>query len=393
MSSEIEITGTSIERATRSAVRWRVPVSDVGTFGFGHEVHVGAGDAAGVGGQDDGAVHLGQLREPLRAEGGVEQEPAGADVEHLGPVAHHDQAAHLRLEDPVEPVAQRRAGRDDAERRHELGRCGGAPSPDVTGRPVVDCWASRRLRRRVGVRRSSVQTSRTASSRVATRSTSMPGQLERRAGRHDRAPEPEARRLRQPASGLVHLAQLATEADLAARHDVGGHRRRPDPRRRERERQREVGARARPPSPRRPPRCGRRARRTASATCCCSTATTSASRPLSRPCAERRGVGMAERRDERLHLDEQRAVTVEHGRDHRAGRAGPPVGEEQRGRVGHALEPAVGHLEEAELVGGAEAVLHGAQQAQRVVALALEGQHGVDEVLEHPRARQRRRPW
>ncbi len=35
MSSDTEITGTSIERATRSAVRWRVPVSDVGTFGLG----------------------------------------------------------------------------------------------------------------------------------------------------------------------------------------------------------------------------------------------------------------------------------------------------------------------------------------------------------------------
>ena len=34
-SSDTEITGTSIERATRSAVRWRVPVSDVGTFGLG----------------------------------------------------------------------------------------------------------------------------------------------------------------------------------------------------------------------------------------------------------------------------------------------------------------------------------------------------------------------
>ncbi len=35
MSSLTEITGTSIERATRSAVRWRVPVSLVGTLGFG----------------------------------------------------------------------------------------------------------------------------------------------------------------------------------------------------------------------------------------------------------------------------------------------------------------------------------------------------------------------
>ena len=35
MSSEMEMTGTSIERATRSAVRCRVPVSVVGTLGFG----------------------------------------------------------------------------------------------------------------------------------------------------------------------------------------------------------------------------------------------------------------------------------------------------------------------------------------------------------------------
>ncbi len=35
MSSDTEITGTSIDRATRSAVRWRVPVSEVGTLGLG----------------------------------------------------------------------------------------------------------------------------------------------------------------------------------------------------------------------------------------------------------------------------------------------------------------------------------------------------------------------
>ena len=74
-----------------------------------HQVDVGAGDPAGVGGEDDGAVHLRQLREALRAERGVEQEAARADVQHLGPVAHHDQAAHLRLEDAVEPRTQRRA--------------------------------------------------------------------------------------------------------------------------------------------------------------------------------------------------------------------------------------------------------------------------------------------
>ena len=110
------MTGTGIERATRSAVRCRVPVSDVGTFGFGHEVHVGPGDAAGVAGEDDGAVHLRQLRQALRAEGGVEQEPARADVEHFGPVADDDERAHARLQDAVEALAQGGARRDGGER-------------------------------------------------------------------------------------------------------------------------------------------------------------------------------------------------------------------------------------------------------------------------------------
>ena len=58
----------------------------------GHEVHVGPGDAAGVGGEDDGAVHLGELLQALRAVGRVEQEPTRADAEHIGAVADDDQA-------------------------------------------------------------------------------------------------------------------------------------------------------------------------------------------------------------------------------------------------------------------------------------------------------------
>ena len=49
MSSDTVITGTSIWRATRSAVRWRVPVSEVGHVGVGDEVDVGPGDARRVG--------------------------------------------------------------------------------------------------------------------------------------------------------------------------------------------------------------------------------------------------------------------------------------------------------------------------------------------------------
>ena len=83
--SDTEMTGTSSDRATRSAVRWRVPVSEVGRSGSGTRWTLARDDASQVGGQDDRAVHLGQLGEALRAERGVEQEPARADVQTSGP--------------------------------------------------------------------------------------------------------------------------------------------------------------------------------------------------------------------------------------------------------------------------------------------------------------------
>ena len=52
-----------------------------------------------------------------------------------------------------------------------------------------------------------------------------------------------------------------------------------------------------------------------------------------------------------------------------------------------AARPGRGHLEDAELVRRAEAVLDGAQDAVRAVAVALEVEDAVDEVLEHARAR------
>jgi hypothetical protein len=53
----------------------------------------------------------------------------------------------------------------------------------------------------------------------------------------------------------------------------------------------------------------------------------------------------------------------------------------------------VGHLEDADLVGGAEAVLHRAQDAELVAALALEIQRRIDHVLQHAGAGDRARPW
>ena len=203
-----------------------------------------------------------------------------------------------------------------------------------------------------------------------------------------RAPgvKPEPGRLGQAALGLGDLAQLAAEADLAARHEVGRERPRrraprPGPARRRGRR------RARRPA-RRPTaeRVARRPRRSASSARSLEHGEQQrrAGR-VSRPWAERRGEGRRLGGDQRLHLDEQRPVALQGGHDHRA-RTRPRGGRRGTAGSGRARRsrPPLGHLEQAELVGGAEAVLDRPQQAQRVVAVALEGEHGVDDVLEHP---------
>ena len=67
--------------------------------------------------------------------------------------------------------------------------------------------------------------------------------------------------------------------------------------------------------------------------------------------------------------------------------------QEQRRGVRHLGQPRAGHLEDADLVGRAEAVLHRAQDAELVAALALEVEHGVDHVLDHARAGDLALPW
>ena len=64
---------------------------------------------------------------------------------------------------------------------------------------------------------------------------------------------------------------------------------------------------------------------------------------------------------------------------------GVALGEKERGRVRDLGEAGAGHLEDADLVGRAEAVLDRAQDAELVAALALEVEHGVDHVLDHAR--------
>ncbi len=61
-----------------------------------------------------------------------------------------------------------------------------------------------------------------------------------------------------------------------------------------------------------------------------------------------------------------------------------PRKEDRRG-IADFLEPLLGHREHADLVGGAEAVLDRAHDAEAAAGIALEIQHGVDHVLEDAR--------
>ena len=60
--------------------------------------------------------------------------------------------------------------------------------------------------------------------------------------------------------------------------------------------------------------------------------------------------------------------------------------EEQPGGIGHLGDAVAGHLEAADLVGGAEAVLQGSHEAQRGLAVAFEAAHHIHEVFEQPGA-------
>ena len=85
---------------------------------------------------------------------------------------------------------------------------------------------------------------------------------------------------------------------------------------------------------------------------------------------------------EGLDLDQDRPVAVEGGDDDRARHPRASAGEEESARVGHPDQALLGHLQHAEVVGGAVAVFDRPQQAQGVVLVPLEGQDRVDDVLQ-----------
>ena len=208
--------------------------------------------------------------------------------------------------------------------------------------------------------------------------------MRRRAGRGDRRDEAELRALLEPPLGLRRRPQPAGEADLAEGgepvlhgHALGGGG--------DRERDREVGAGLVDADAagdvhedvglaERDAARGARARRRSSRA-----ASGRRRSPTRRGIARSVGATSA--------WISSRIGRVPSSAHATAAPISPVDGAaEELRRVGHADEPGAGHLEDAELVRRAEAVLRRAQDAVRVVAVALELEHAVDEVLEHARA-------
>ena len=87
----------------------------------GHQLDVRRGDLRGVLVQDDRAVHLRHLVQERRRVVDVELDAAGEEEAQLLRVAAEDQRAGLRVDDVVDPLAQRRTGRDHLEGLDEPG--------------------------------------------------------------------------------------------------------------------------------------------------------------------------------------------------------------------------------------------------------------------------------
>ena len=113
-------------------------------------------------------------------------------------------------------------------------------------------------------------------------------------------------------------------------------------------------------------------------------------RALSRPLTARRGLGMSfpvtSAWSSAGSGRRPSITTVTAGAGHR-GTAEPR--QKETGRVGHPDDASVSQLEAAHLVRGPEAVLDPTHHPERGVLVPFEREHDVDEVLEHPWARDR----
>ena len=208
-------------------------------------------------------------------------------------------------------------------------------------------------------------------------------------GKHD-ALEAEPGRLLEPPVGVRDVAQLPGQPDLAEAARGG------PPRRRAARSRAAEATRARPRGRPPAPRCARRRRRSRTRRPTpatgppwrASTARIMLSRLRSMPFATRRGgttsVGAT---SAWTSTSSGRVPSIAHSTQE------PGTGSASRRKRSDgsatSVEPARAHLEDADLVRRAEAVLERAQRAEAALALALELEHAVDRVLEHARAGER----
>ena len=374
----------------------------------------GAQDPGDVPVEDDRAVHLGQLAQAGGGERDVEGEAAGRDRLDDLVVAEHDQGAGAAAQDALEPVAQGGAGGDRGQRRAQAqrarpcGRCQprssrvadrrgvrrragvslGSPRQTVcaTGPPARVGRAGRRARA-ASVARAEVE-HRSASMPVDDRRSRRPRRagVAARLGRHDRRAGSRAARPRRGAAARSRtrrssparpISPIATTLAAAARR-----LRRPTRARRDRE----VAGRLGEPGAADGGDEDVVAVQRGCRQCCWSTARIIATRERVEPGRRTaRPLGGAAG-DQRLHLGEHRPAALHRHRDAGAGHrlswcsTKSPVGSVT------AAMPSAAEVEAADLVDRAEAVLHRADHPEPGVAVALEVEHDVDEVLEHARA-------
>ena len=88
------------------------------------------------------------------------------------------------------------------------------------------------------------------------------------------------------------------------------------------------------------------------------------------------------RANERLKLNQDGTRTFHATRDHGAGNSKRSFHQKDLGRIADLPEPGLFHLENADLVGRAEAVFYRSQNAETVTPLSFKVQDGVDHMLE-----------
>ena len=101
------------------------------------------------------------------------------------------------------------------------------------------------------------------------------------------------------------------------------------------------------------------------------------------------GIGQGAVVHQRLDLQQQRPAALADAGHHAAGGALVMARQEDRRGMSHLLQSRIRHGEHAQFVHRAEAVLHRPQHPIAPPGVALEGQHGIHHVLQHPRPGQR----